>query len=394
MNLQPVIELFQNLGLMQVLPLSSDALLVFLTQSTLLLSLMFAAERLLKRNAAVSKRLLWFWAIMLVPILGLLTSQMPATKVNRFIDELLSSQITLYSIDSERGDVGDITSTGVSSKNTNPSSSKTVAALPTNNKPLLTEANEESSTQWNLLVFLYCLVVIALLSRVPFGWVQLGRLRRSSSKLTDQRGLATYSRVSKKLAYNGNCQLRLTELIESPVSFGIVKPLILLPESYYNKLSDTELYTVLLHELTHVKNGDPLRILCLKLVESFFFFQPLIWLGSKKVQYFSELIADDSVLETGVAADNYANVIVNLIELGSEPSHPLYLSTGIFTAPRMLVSRIEHLLDNSRVHKTKTIGKNVLTSLGILLVALAATLQIVPKSAAIDDDKKCSCGKV
>ena len=155
------------------------------------------------------------------------------------------------------------------------------------------------------------------------------------------------------------------------------------PSKYYEQLSENELHTTLLHELSHIKNHDPLRILLIKVIESLFFFQPLVWLASSRTYYLSELVADDSVLEAGVGAGNYANSIVNLIELGSEPSHQYKLSTGIFSSPRMLVSRMEHLLDDTCGHRTKLVGKSLFASSLVLIIALTVTVQFSPRSSAL-----------
>ncbi|MBQ13817.1 MAG: hypothetical protein CMQ17_05390 [Gammaproteobacteria bacterium] len=185
------------------------------------------------------------------------------------------------------------------------------------------------------------------------------------------------------MGYIGACQVRLTHELESPVSFGIRNPIVLFPSKYYEQLSENELHTTLLHELSHIKNHDPLRILLIKVIESLFFFQPLVWLASSRTYYLSELVADDSVLEAGVGAGNYANSIVNLIELGSEPSHQYKLSTGIFSSPRMLVSRMEHLLDDTCGHRTKLVGKSLFASSLVLIIALTVTVQFSPRSSAL-----------
>ena len=198
-----------------------------------------------------------------------------------------------------------------------------------------------------------------------------------------ERGARVCKIIADQIGYTGACQVRLTHELESPVSFGIRNPIILFPSKYYEQLSESELHTTLLHELSHIKNHDPLRILLIKVIESLFFFQPLVWLASSRMYYLSELVADDSVLEAGVGAGCYANTIVNLIELGSEPSHQYKLSTGIFSSPRMLVARMEHLLDDTCGHRTKLVGKSLFASSLVLIIALTVTVQFSPRSSAL-----------
>jgi hypothetical protein len=156
----------------------------------------------------------------------------------------------------------------------------------------------------------------------------------------------------------------------------------LLPASYYGELPEAELRAILLHEITHVRRRDPLRVLLIRLIESTFWFQPLVWIAGRRAEYFSEIVADDAVLETGVDAGAYANVIVNLMEIGAEPKQPLHLATGILSAPKMLVSRIESLLDLNRAHTTRVEGRKIALSCSILLTALAVSLQLCPRPVA------------
>ena len=75
-------------------------------------------------------------------------------------------------------------------------------------------------------------------------------------------------------------------------------------------------------------------------------------------------------------------MIVNLIEIGSAPRHPLHMATGIFSAPKMLVSRVESLLDVHRAHTTRVDGRKVVVSCGIVLAALGVSLQLCPRPVA------------
>ena len=364
--------------------LTPSTLFIFLIQSTVFLSFILLADKLLKDKAAVSKRFLLFWAMMLIPMLTVLVNQVPVTKVNQYVGGVLEFQQLALPM-----------------KSAEPSQSRAVPTVAINGEPRTQSTTSESSAALSLLgnvgtsswlALAYIFVVMLLLARIPVGWSNLIQLRRSSQRSADERGEAIFRAVKREIGYTGNCQLRLNSRIESPISFGIIKPLILLPRRYYDEMSDVELRSTLLHELTHIRHHDPLKILLVKVVESVFFIQPLVWVASWRFNFLSELVADDSVLETGITPDRYADVIVNLIDLGSEPPNSVQLSTGIFSAPRMLVSRVEHLLDDSRIHKTKTVGKNLLTASFVLCLALGVTLQLTPRSVADEMDEPSLVG--
>ncbi len=380
MNLQTVQEFLRGSFLVEVLPLSPMALVIFSIQSTLFLLLVWGADRLLKRGAASSRKFLWFWALMTLPLLTTVANITPATRADLFLATAFELQLPEQA--ASNGQVPGAAS-GEAVIGSEPATTPDREALEPASQFGRGFALLAGVKNWDWLVFSYFLIALPLLARLPLGWMQLARLRRTAVETTDERLVGLYTVVARQLGYAGTCQLRITTLLESPVSFGIRVPTILLPAEYLEQLTDMEIRSILLHELSHIRNKDPMRIVLSKLIESLFFFQPLVWLASSRVFYLSELVADDSVLETGVAANNYANSIVNLIELGSEPNHQYGLSTGIFSSPKMLVSRMEYLLDDSCRHSAGLAGRNLFASSLGLLMAILLTLQFVPRSSAL-----------
>lgn len=363
---------------MEILPATPIALVIFLIQSLLFLALVLVADRLLRAYAASIRKLLWFWALMMLPLITVLANATPGNRADEYLAaalELPLFEVFLLESEVAMPDVGSATAAS--------GALASVSASPTADSVRGETASVQSAGYWAWFVSIYGFVACVLLARLPLGWKQLAKLRREASGMVGERGARIYESVASQLGYSGLCQIKTTQDVESPISFGIRNPTILLPESYFEKLSDVEIQTALLHELSHIKNHDALRILLTKIVESVFFFQPLVWLASSKIRYLSELVADDSVLERGVGAVSYAATLVNLIELGSEPKHQYALSTGIFTAPKMLVSRVEHMLNDSLPHETELGGRRLLVSALVLLVAMLAMVQLAPRVSAL-----------
>ena len=380
MNPEIIREFVQTSWLTGVLPLTPIAITIFLIQSTLFLALVLIADRLLKNKVANIRKFMWFWAMLLLSMITLVANLTPATRADQYLaaafdlpysaDLVANSELAFPAIDepvSVSESAGSVSNAEISAISQNSLGYGMLASV----------------KYWNWLVYASSLVALILLVRIPVGWKQLLSLRRTSIDADDERGARVYKQIADQIGYTGACQVGLTHEIESPVSFGIRNPIILFPSKYYEQLSESELHTTLLHELSHIKNHDPLRILLIKVIESLFFFQPLVWLASRRFHYLSELVADDSVLEAGVGADSYAKSIVNLIELGSEPSHQYQLSTGIFSFPKMLVSRMKHLLDDTCGHRTKLVGKSLFASSLVLIIALTVTVQFSPRSSAL-----------
>lgn len=380
MNFEIIREIMQSSSLIGFLPLTPVAIVIFLFQSTLFLALVLIADRLLKNNVANLRKFLWFWALMMIPMLSVLANLTPATRADQYLAVAFDLPYTAMVLDNEMASLASNEPAGIPVPTVEGGRVQFSAVSQTGSR----YAVLSSVKNWYWLVLAYGLIGLMLLARIPIGWKQLARLRHTSTDAVGERGARIYKKIADQIGYTGACQVRLTHELESPVSFGIFNPIILFPVSYYEQLSETELHTTLLHELSHIKNRDPLRVLLIKVIESLFFFQPLVWLASRRLHYLSELVADDSVLETGVGADCYANAIVNLIEMGSEPTHRYQLSTGIFSSPKMLVSRVEHLLNDACVHRTELLGRSIFASSFVLVMALAVTVQFSPRSSAVE----------
>lgn len=108
-------------------------------------------------------------------------------------------------------------------------------------------------------------------------------------------------------------------------------PIIVLPAGLVETLSSEELSTVLAHELTHYRRGDPFwRYLELVAVASYWWL-PTAWLASARLRQAEEECCDAAVvaaLPDGVAS--YAQALVRSLHFVTEPSSPCpALSSGL-----------------------------------------------------------------
>ncbi|MGB0346123.1 MAG: M56 family metallopeptidase, partial [Balneolaceae bacterium] len=70
------------------------------------------------------------------------------------------------------------------------------------------------------------------------------------------------------------------------------------------------------HELIHIKRGDYLLQLILSVIESVFWFHPIIRYGSKEIEIYREISCDQEVLNTsGISLKSYATMLLELLPL-------------------------------------------------------------------------------
>ena len=90
--------------------------------------------------------------------------------------------------------------------------------------------------------------------------------------------------------------VRLSNLVETPITYRFFRPIILLPVSLFTGLSDEQIEVILLHELAHIKRQDYLVNLLQSCIEVMFFYHPSIWWISKQVRLEREHSCDDRVM--------------------------------------------------------------------------------------------------
>jgi beta-lactamase regulating signal transducer with metallopeptidase domain len=77
---------------------------------------------------------------------------------------------------------------------------------------------------------------------------------------------------------------------------------------------------VLSHELAHVLRNDWLLQFCAELLRACFWFHPLAWIAARQIRQESERACDDAVLNSGIAAPEYASQLLALAQTLKTPS--------------------------------------------------------------------------
>ncbi|HEY4086018.1 MAG TPA: M56 family metallopeptidase [Bryobacteraceae bacterium] len=112
-----------------------------------------------------------------------------------------------------------------------------------------------------------------------------------------------------------------------PGVFGIVRPLLLLPDNLAETLSPEQFESILAHESRHIQYRDNLTAALHMLVEMLFWFHPLIWWVGARLTDERERDCDHAVLQEGNQPGEYARGIVSVCQ--SYVESPLLCAPGI-----------------------------------------------------------------
>jgi bla regulator protein blaR1 len=165
-------------------------------------------------------------------------------------------------------------------------------------------------------------------------------------------------------------EVRAASGLLEPGVVGLWRPTLLLPEGIEERLSPSELKAVLAHELCHVRRRDNLFASIHMVVETLFWFHPLVWwIGARLVEE-RERACDEEVLSLGNSADVYADAILNVCKLYLES--PLACVSGVSGAG--IRRRIEAIMSSRKAQGLSRTKKLLIAAAGA--VALAGPIAI------------------
>ena len=150
-----------------------------------------------------------------------------------------------------------------------------------------------------------------------------------------------------------------------PGVFGILRPVLLLPEGILDRLTGAQMEAVLTHEMYHVRRRDNLTFALHMVVETLFWFHPLVWWIRGRLVEERELACDEAVLQSGNGAEVYAEGILKVCKFYVES--PLACAAGVSGAD--LKKRVARIM-TEQVGRNLSWTRKLLLSIGGLLAVM------------------------
>ncbi len=163
-------------------------------------------------------------------------------------------------------------------------------------------------------------------------------------------------------------RLAVSPLVTSPVTWGLFRPVIVVPESWLEE-SPEQLRCGLAHEWSHIDRRDFRAAYLAALVEIGFYYQPLYWLLKRRLQLSQDQLADSLAQTESESTADYAQLLINLAR--REPAVLVPGAMGILSGYSRLYWRIHMLLTTTEPLKRRCRG-----SFNVLLVSCALLLSV------------------
>jgi len=235
-------------------------------------------------------------------------------------------------------------------------------------------------TQGEIALAILAAGALARLAWLAVGFWRLRRYRLHSSPLhVQQRPPHLWSEPPAChaaipggiLLLIGECpgppDLRLSDEISSPVTFGFRKPVILLPAGFPH-LDAAIREAVLTHECLHVRRRDWLFSVVAELIREKVWFHAAIWWLLGEVQLAREQAVDRATVEMTKGREEYVDALLAIA--GAQPRLDL-APAPLFLRKRHLKQRVVSILKEVRMSKTHSLSA---LAAGVCILAVACWL--------------------
>jgi beta-lactamase regulating signal transducer with metallopeptidase domain len=191
----------------------------------------------------------------------------------------------------------------------------------------------KTALPWIVLAWL---VGVAAMSFWHFGgWLLLEWTKRRLTQAPANDVVDLFDCLRRRLGFRRPVRLLETAAVSTPIVFGAICPVILLPLGILGGLTPTQLEAVLAHELAHIRRHDYLISLLQAALETLMFYHPAVWWISARVRQESEVCCDAWTLAACPDRKDYAAALVRAAEWAGERRSFAIAATGGHLAARI-----------------------------------------------------------
>src|SRR5688572_4901357 len=186
-------------------------------------------------------------------------------------------------------------------------------AAPSTQAPQMATPARRTFSRTTILFMLWALGAAAVMLRLGVGTVIVARLARQGRRVDDGGWLSLAQRLASTLRIDRPLTLMRGDRLGVPVTWGIVYPVVLLPEDADAWPEERRRY-VLVHEMAHVKRLDAFTQLVAQFALAIFWFNPLVWVAAQQMRRERENACDDYVITHGTKPSEYATDLLQLVQ--------------------------------------------------------------------------------
>lgn len=242
----------------------------------------------------------------------------------------------------------------------------------------------------NLLIASWTLAFGMITARLLTGVLLRGRLERQARPASP----AVHD-VFRTIAGTDGNRVRLiaTTAIDGPVTWGILRPVIAIPDRMQSEATEAELRWSLAHEWSHVHRRDIVSLWLATAAQLICFYQPLYWLLRRRLLLCQDYIADAFAAHVAGSEEDYAEFLLKLAASRQSPAARPAL--GIVGCGSQLSQRIRMLVaPGTNVASQCRRHFNTLTACGSAACLLLLTTIQLDANAHLTSSTAASSGHI
>ncbi len=230
-------------------------------------------------------------------------------------------------------------------------------------------AEAQSISWWSVMLALYLCVLGLHMARLAVSFWQVRRLRSTTDYRVPAKVQAILAELCKVQGLGLHVQLGVNGAINSPLTFGVWKPVVVVPDRGYFATEDL-LRNVLLHELSHIKRRDTLLFIVAHTLAALNWFNPFVWYALRRLDLESEYACDDDVLRSKSDKLGFATQLLEIAR-GRSKRRVAPVFQKAMAGQGQLSKRIDHVLNSMPSLTMKRNSQNGVKPVLILLLSAA-----------------------
>ncbi|MBQ2664407.1 MAG: M56 family metallopeptidase [Clostridia bacterium] len=221
--------------------------------------------------------------------------------------------------------------------------SAVTVSVPQSIAPLHDTTSAASISPVTILAAIWIFGIAALAVYRVICYITFNRLiKRWQSEITDEDILREFRAAKDFAGVKHDIKIVRCKAVTTPMVFGLIKPVILMPDIEFSK---SELAIVLKHELVHLRRNDILYKLIITIACTVYWFNPLMYLMMRAANRDLELACDAEVVRNkdGEYRRRYCEAIMRLVH--NRRGAGTVLSTCFIFSKKTVMERFKYIID-------------------------------------------------
>jgi beta-lactamase regulating signal transducer with metallopeptidase domain len=222
----------------------------------------------------------------------------------------------------------------------------------------------------NTIAGVWMLGFMIFLIRFTGSSLYIHRLRSRYADALEETWQAMGNQIRNNLLIKRSIRILESDLIQVPITTGFLRPVIILPLGLVTHIPFNQLEAIITHEMAHIQRHDYLINVFRSLLEALFFYHPIFWWLSRKLELYREHACDDVTINHCGSSEPLQRALLDLSSIKPKAANP---AAALFQNPNHLLNRIKRMKTSQNNPKRRgNLAGFILFPAIVLTLALAS----------------------